>query len=258
MSEWGAFAFGVVIGWFVYFTNRYRKGEVQFADLTSLLGVIGGAAVTALFGPGSGVLFGCYGIGLAIGFFAYFAVLVIMVRASNGQFEATYFLDGRRKFLPDGWTIPGDTRQPTVAMTPQQSGTIHQAGTMQSGAPPVVGPSPLSRAVDARDQALAAMTEAQRELLRRISAADSASERDALQTALVDVTERLDALADLRLRDILQSEAVRNALATLGNITGDLSRTAREMKQATDVLTKAAQLTDRATKALGVFTALLA
>lgn len=106
MAECGAFAFGVVLGWFVYFTNRYRKGDVQFSDLIALLGVIGGAAVTALFGGASGTLFGYYGVGLAVGFFAYFLVLVLMVARSD-QFDATWFLDGRRKALPDGWTIPG-------------------------------------------------------------------------------------------------------------------------------------------------------
>ncbi len=45
--------------------------------------------------------------------------------------------------------------------------------------------------------------------------------------------------------------------AKLEGITNDLTRTAGEMRQATDVLTKASQLIDRATGAVGVITGLL-
>ena len=86
METWGAFAFGTVLGWFLYFTNRYRKGETQLSDVATLIGVIGGGAVTALFGDAKTTLFGAYGVGLAVGFFAYFVVLVIMVRNSGGVF----------------------------------------------------------------------------------------------------------------------------------------------------------------------------
>ncbi|MNK97675.1 hypothetical protein D3C87_1180210 [compost metagenome] len=51
---------------------------------------------------------------------------------------------------------------------------------------------------------------------------------------------------------------MRASLAQLAAITSDITRTAQEMRQATDVLTKASQLIDRATKAVGVITGLLA
>ncbi|WP_454757704.1 hypothetical protein [Cupriavidus campinensis] len=258
MAECGAFAFGVVLGWFVYFTNRYRKGDVQFSDLIALLGVIGGAAVTALFGGASGTLFGYYGVGLAVGFFAYFLVLVLMVARSD-QFDATWFLDGRRKALPDGWVIPGDVRATTAPMAPQRPGPS-AAAPMAFGAPEPVGPStesPRARLNAARDQTLTALTVAQRELLRRIGLAPTDAERNSLQASLVDITDQLDTLAQLRLKDILESDEVRASLKTLEGITSDLTRTAGEMRQATDVLTKASQLIDRATKAVGVITNLV-
>eukprot|EP00903_Cladosiphon_okamuranus_P000941 g939.t1 len=93
-------------------TDRYRKGEVGFQDITALVGAIGGAAVTALFKP-DGALFAPYGIGLATGFFAYFLVLVILVRASD-NFDSDWFLDGRRKKPMDPFEIPDGVR-PTVA-----------------------------------------------------------------------------------------------------------------------------------------------
>src|SRR3954452_6565572 len=90
----GAGAFGAVIGWNVYFVNRYRKADVQLTDLASLVGIIGGGAVLALF-PAGTELFGAYGMGLAIGFFLYFLMLLLFVLGSP-NFSLEWFLDGRR------------------------------------------------------------------------------------------------------------------------------------------------------------------
>lgn len=97
----GALAFGLLIGWYVYYINRHRKDDVQMSDIVTLIGVLGGAAVTALFPAGTN-LFAGYGIGLAIGFFGYFLVLVVLVGISK-NFDVDWFLDGRRKDPPAGW-----------------------------------------------------------------------------------------------------------------------------------------------------------
>ena len=101
----GAAGFGAIIGWLVYYINRYRVAAVQFSDLTTLMGIIGGGAVLALF-PARSALFGAYGIGLAIGFFSYFARLNTLVErsmgAAEGAFDWEWFLDGRRKNPKDG------------------------------------------------------------------------------------------------------------------------------------------------------------
>jgi len=103
----GAFCFGLLVGWYVYYINRYRKGDVQWSDLVTLLGIIGGTAILALFPQGTD-LFGAYGIGLALGFFLYLLFLLISVNISK-NFNVDWFLDGRRK-LPDGRVvIPGVT-----------------------------------------------------------------------------------------------------------------------------------------------------
>jgi hypothetical protein len=99
LQLWGAFCFGVIIGWYVYFINRYRKSDVQFSDLVTLIGIIGGGAILTLF-PAKTDLFGAYGIGLAVGFFLYFVLLTVLVRISK-NFNVDWFLDGRRR-LPDG------------------------------------------------------------------------------------------------------------------------------------------------------------
>jgi hypothetical protein len=72
----GAACFGLVVGWIAYRTLRRKEGNVGLSDLSTVIGVIGGGAITTLFKePG---LFGSYAIGLAIGFFAYFVVALIL------------------------------------------------------------------------------------------------------------------------------------------------------------------------------------
>jgi ABC-type sulfate transport system permease component len=68
----GAMCFGLVVGWVTYRTLRRREGVAALSDIATVLGSVGGAAVTALFG--SPALFGAYAVGLAGGFFLYFAV----------------------------------------------------------------------------------------------------------------------------------------------------------------------------------------
>ena len=105
----GALCFGILIGWYVYFINRYRKADVQLSDLGALIGVIGGAGILALFKAGTD-LFGAYGIGLAIGFFTYFAILIYMVYKSP-NFDVDWFLDGRRKKPTHDQIIPPNTAE---------------------------------------------------------------------------------------------------------------------------------------------------
>jgi hypothetical protein len=103
----GAGCFGAILGWYLYFINRYRNGPVDFGDIITILGAVGGAGVLALFPSGTD-LFGAYGIGLAIGFFLYYAILSTLV-ARSPNFDADFFLDGRRKkpidpyYIPEGW-----------------------------------------------------------------------------------------------------------------------------------------------------------
>lgn len=121
----GAGALGAVIGWYVYYINRYRQGDVQLSDIVTLVGAIGGSAVLAIF-PQRSDLFGAYGIGLFAGFFGYFFILIIMVLASK-NFNRDWFLDGRRKKLDDSEYIPEGTRETgsAMAMPENQGGKPH-------------------------------------------------------------------------------------------------------------------------------------
>jgi ammonia channel protein AmtB len=68
----GAICFGAVMGWVTYRTLRRREDKVGLSDIASVLGAVGGAAVTTQFDDND--LFGAYAIGLAAGFFLYFAI----------------------------------------------------------------------------------------------------------------------------------------------------------------------------------------
>jgi hypothetical protein len=78
LTCWGALAFGLVIGWVTYRTLRRTK-QTGLSDIASVIGAVGGASVTKLFPQASGA-FGAYGIGLAVGFFVYLIVSMIVAR----------------------------------------------------------------------------------------------------------------------------------------------------------------------------------
>lgn len=81
IAEWGALAFGVVVGWITYRTLMRRTGGAQISDIATVVGAVGGAAVIKLYN--SERLFGLYSIGLFAGFFAYFLIFW----AFNGRKE---------------------------------------------------------------------------------------------------------------------------------------------------------------------------
>lgn len=74
----GAVCFGIVIGWVTYRTLRRSNETVALSNIASVIGAVGGAAVTTLFRePGP---FAWYCIGLAIGFFTYLILAVTVLK----------------------------------------------------------------------------------------------------------------------------------------------------------------------------------
>ena len=116
----GAAGFGALIGWYVYYINRYRKSEVSLNDLVTLIGVLGGGSILAIF-PERTDLFGAYGIGLFVGFFSYFFFLLGMVGVSK-NFNVEWFLDGRRKKPAPPYYIPDDKVGGTAMAMPTEEG----------------------------------------------------------------------------------------------------------------------------------------
>jgi hypothetical protein len=94
----GAAAFGAVIGWYLYYVNRYRQDEISAQDLVTVIAAVGGGAVLSLF-PAQTQLFGAYGLGLFIGFFGYFLVLFLIV-AFSSDYKLTWFLKRHKDQRP--------------------------------------------------------------------------------------------------------------------------------------------------------------
>jgi hypothetical protein len=86
----GAVCFGLTVGFFTYRT-LIRSKKTSVSDLTAVIGAIGGAAVTGLFNPNHGDLFGWYSIGLAVGVALYF----VGFRVLNGAEETATVMEGR-------------------------------------------------------------------------------------------------------------------------------------------------------------------
>lgn len=76
MINIGAVCFGLVVGWITYRTLRRKEGGAAVSDIAAVIGAIGGAGVTGLFDAQE--LFSSYCIGLAVGFFGYFIVGIII------------------------------------------------------------------------------------------------------------------------------------------------------------------------------------
>lgn len=69
IADAGAVCFGLVVGWIAYRTLRRTRQNAALSDIATVIGAVGGAAITSLFD--SKTLFGYYSIGLAAGFFLY-------------------------------------------------------------------------------------------------------------------------------------------------------------------------------------------
>ncbi len=67
--QFGALCFGLVIGWVTYRTLRRTGETVALSNIATVIGAVGGAAVTGLFK--SEDMFAAYSVGLAVGFFLY-------------------------------------------------------------------------------------------------------------------------------------------------------------------------------------------
>lgn len=76
----GAASFGTVIGWITRYILAFAK-NLTTNSLATIIGALGGAAITTLFGTKSW-LFPSYSLGLGIGFFLH--VLLYDIDADTG------------------------------------------------------------------------------------------------------------------------------------------------------------------------------
>ena len=73
----GGIAFGIVVGWLTYFVLR-RAQPKALSDLSTIIGILGGATIVGLFSP-TEPAFGGYAIGLFLGFFGYYIIYILIV-----------------------------------------------------------------------------------------------------------------------------------------------------------------------------------
>jgi hypothetical protein len=77
----GPLWFGIVVGYVTYRTLRH-KAETGLGDIAAVIGAVGGAAIIRLFPTGT-VSFDSYAFGLAIGFFSYLALSLVLTWISG-------------------------------------------------------------------------------------------------------------------------------------------------------------------------------
>jgi hypothetical protein len=78
MFVFGGFTFGLIIGYLAWHAVRPEERKIDLKTVTAFIGVVAGAAITALFPTGSDYLAG-YFIGLSIGFFVPAVVQTIQI-----------------------------------------------------------------------------------------------------------------------------------------------------------------------------------
>jgi len=81
----GPFAFGLVVGWVTYRTLRHREGSTSLSDIATVIGAVGGAAVTTLFQ--NEITFAWYSVGLAVGFFLFYVLGILIGTPTAKQQE---------------------------------------------------------------------------------------------------------------------------------------------------------------------------
>lgn len=113
----GALAFGIVTGYVTYRTLRRVKTE-GLSDIATVVGIVGGAAITGLF-PASTDVFGAYGIGLAIGFFAYLVISLFVANSDKAPVKAAAEWLGE---APSRSDVVGATKTTTQRVTPRLPG----------------------------------------------------------------------------------------------------------------------------------------
>jgi|GEM_PF-3579406 len=89
LTEVGALAFGVAIGFLTYRTLVRTADKAAITDLAAVLGAVGGGVVTTLYDP-AGRPFAWYAIGLLAGL----AVFFLAFWAMNGRAKLAAVMSG--------------------------------------------------------------------------------------------------------------------------------------------------------------------
>jgi hypothetical protein len=86
VAEIGAGSFGLVVGWVTYRKLRRDGSSAHISDIAAVIAAVGGSTVTKVIGK---ALFGWYSIGLAVGFFLYYILSIVMADSGKRKKELT-------------------------------------------------------------------------------------------------------------------------------------------------------------------------
>lgn len=81
IETWGAFCFGLVVGWVTYRTLRRTDEAVGISTISGVIGAVGGGVITGI--SQTPEMFGWYSVGLAAGFFLYLLLGHTLFRKSD-------------------------------------------------------------------------------------------------------------------------------------------------------------------------------
>ena len=102
VTDVGGLCFGIVIGWVTSRTLR-RSTPTALSDIATVIGAVGGAAITALFKVGSDA-FGYYCIGLLAGFVVYLIAAISAARREGAPIND--WLGSERGGAPNPTQLP--------------------------------------------------------------------------------------------------------------------------------------------------------
>lgn len=102
MLTFGIVCFGLLIGFITYRTLARTTDNASISDLATVIGAVGGGAVTAIVRPQTN-LFGWYAIGLLVGFIVY-GILYWLLNRGTGEFAKVM---GRSDEVPERLRGPG-------------------------------------------------------------------------------------------------------------------------------------------------------
>ncbi len=110
----GAFCFGAAVGYITYRT-LVRTEKSNVSDIATVVGAVGGAAVTGLFDPQHGDTFGWYSIGLITGIAAFFLLFLVL----NGTAKTATAMGARdigrtNPALPPRPDVSASDRPPSI------------------------------------------------------------------------------------------------------------------------------------------------
>ena len=92
----GTVCFGLAVGYITYRTLARTTDQAAVSDLATVLGAIGGATITTLFGPADGSMFAWYSIGLVAGM-ALYLILSLALRGRNVTGNIVLGADANRR-----------------------------------------------------------------------------------------------------------------------------------------------------------------